>query len=324
MAKVNSSNAIGVVIPAFKATRSILEVLSRIGPEVSHIVVVDDSCPENTGEFVKSNCRDSRVQVVQNKENMGVGGATILGMSIIADSVDVLVKIDADGQMDPTRLRLLTDPISLGEADYAKATRFTRIEHLKGMPVLRILGNGALTFLSKLSTGYWSLTDPTNGYIALSANLYKAIPLEKLDKRFFFESDLLFRANLARALVLDIPMEAIYGDEISSLSVSRAFFSFAWKHGIRILKRLWYRYFVLEWSPGTIFLLAGLTTFLFGLQGAIRLATLGNGSGSEATAGEVMLYALPLIIGYQSLMTFVTLDVSSSPTASQFSKGTFG
>lgn len=304
---------VGVVIPTYKAKSTILGVLSEIPDAVSEIVVVDDSCPEKTGKLVEENSDDRRVSVLFHEENTGVGGATLSGMKHLCDKVDVLVKVDADGQMDLSKMNLLVSDISSGRADYSKATRLKKREDFKQMPFIRLFGNSLLTLFSKASSGYWSLTDPTNGYIAIHSNLFKALPIEKIDKRFFFESDMLCKSYLVGAVVTETPVSAIYADESSNLSVAHSAFVFPLKHFRRLARRIFLAYFIYEWNPGSIFLLAGIATSLFGLMGAANLAFFSE-STVPATAGEVMLFALPLIVGYQSLLSFVSYDVANSPS----------
>ena len=209
---------ITVVIPCFKVRSHILDVLSRIGPEVSRIYVVDDCCPENSGLHVQQNCRDERVVVIRSASNQGVGGAVLTGYSAaIADGADIIVKIDGDGQMDPRLLPRMVQPILKGHADYTKGNRFYDLTHIRRMPTIRLIGNAILSFMSKLSTGYWKVLDPNNGYTAIDARLIAHLPLERISKRYFFETDMLFRLNILRAVVMDIPMDAIYADEQSNL-----------------------------------------------------------------------------------------------------------
>jgi len=54
----NTNPKIAVVIPSYKVRNHILGVISQIGPEVGRIYVVDDCCPDGSGDFVESNCRD--------------------------------------------------------------------------------------------------------------------------------------------------------------------------------------------------------------------------------------------------------------------------
>ena len=89
-----------------------MDVIHRIGPEVDIILCVDDACPEKSGDFIEANCSDSRVKVLRNEQNRGVGGAVVRGyMEAIGLGLDVVVKIDGDGQMDPTLLRQFATPI---------------------------------------------------------------------------------------------------------------------------------------------------------------------------------------------------------------------
>ena len=203
---------VAIVIPAFRVKEHILQVIEKVGPEVSDILVVDDCCPEGSGDFVRNNCADVRVRVIFNKSNKGVGGATISGyLEALKIGSDVIVKVDGDGQMDPALIPDLIHPILSGEADYTKGNRFFNLASLKSMPLIRLFGNSVLSFVSKLASGYWNVMDPTNGFTAIHASVLKVLPLEKIDERYFFESDMLFRLNTVRAVVKELPMEASYG-----------------------------------------------------------------------------------------------------------------
>ena len=124
------------------------------------------------------------------------------------------------------------------------------------MPKIRIIGNLGLSFLNKISTGYWELFDPTNGFIAFKSSALKRVRLEKTDNRYFFESDLLFQCALAQITFSQLPMQSIYANEISSLKPSREISRFAKKHLINLLKRLVYQYFVLDFNADRLSYLA--------------------------------------------------------------------
>src|SRR5690606_5403748 len=100
------------------------------------------------------------------------------------------------------------------------------------------------SFLNKLSSGYWSVFDPTNGYTAIQLNVLKKLPLDKVSNRYFFESDLLFRLNTLRANVVDVPMSAVYLDEKSSLVVQKVIFEFLINHARNSIKRIFYSYYL--------------------------------------------------------------------------------
>jgi dolichol-phosphate mannosyltransferase len=232
---------ISVVIPAFKVSKHILGLLAKIGPEVGAIYVVDDGRPEKTGELVVKNCTDSRVHVIYHPENRGVGGAVMTGYrTALRDGVEIIVKLDGDGQMNPSLIPRIVRSIQQEQADYTEGNRFFNVEYIREMPLLRILGNLALSFFSKLSSGYWHIFDPNNGFTAINAKAAAQLPLNKISSRYFFESDMLFRLNLMRAVVVDVPMDAFYGDETSNLRLRLSVFEFGGKHIRNAFNRILY------------------------------------------------------------------------------------
>lgn len=218
---------ISVVIPCYRVKKHIQDVISQIGPEVIRIYAVDDCCPEQSGDFILQNVTDPRVVVLRNSVNLGVGGAMKNGYrQALQDGMDIIIKIDGDGQMDPSLIPMFSTPIQDGEADYAKGNRFYDLTHISQMPLIRILGNSALSFMTKLSTGYWNVFDVNNGFVAIHANVLSHINLDKVSDRYFFESDMLYQFGLLRGKVVDIPMDALYADEESNLKIKKYFLIF--------------------------------------------------------------------------------------------------
>ncbi|MGI6525610.1 MAG: glycosyltransferase family 2 protein [Bdellovibrionota bacterium] len=305
---------VAVVIPSYKVKKSILSVISEIGEEVSKIYVVDDACPERSGEFVKANCKDKRVEVLFNPENSGVGGATITGFKkALEDEVDIVIKLDGDGQMNPKLIPTLIAPLLSGSADYVKGNRFFHLESLKEMPLVRLIGNAGLSFISKAASGYWNLMDPTNGYIAIDAAVLKFLPLEKINKRFFFESDLLFRLNTIRAVVREVPMDAVYKDETSNLNVFQSLVTFPLQYLRCFIKRIFYTYFLRGFGVCSLEIILGSVLFGFGFIYALYHWCLGMSRGIPSPTGTVMLAAIMMIFGFQLLLAAVLFDMQNIP-----------
>jgi dolichol-phosphate mannosyltransferase len=306
--------SIAVVIPCFRVGRLVLDVISRIGPEVGWIFIVDDACPVNTGALVKSECKDPRVQVILHEENQGVGGATVTGYKAAIDTdAKVVIKLDGDGQMDPALIPNLARLILLGRADYVKGNRFHRISDVAGMPPARLFGNAALSFLTKLSSGYWQLFDPTNGFTAIQRDVLAEISLDFLAKRYFFESDVLYNLNQLRAVVSEMPMRAVYGEEPSSLSPMRVLGPFLKGNLRNFCRRLIYTYFIRNFSLASLELLLSLPLIAFGLIYGILHWARSLSDSIPAASGVVMAAALPLIIGTQLLLSWLNYDVSNQP-----------
>lgn len=305
---------IAVVIPSYKVTRHIKSVISQIPEYVWRIYVVDDACPEQSGKFVEEQIVDERVHVLYHEQNQGVGGAVMTGYKhALADDADVIVKIDGDGQMDPTLLPDFIEPILTGEADYTKGNRFYELEGLQTMPFVRLFGNAVLSFMTKLSSGYWNLFDPTNGYTAIHADVARRLPFEKISCRYFFETDMLFRLNILRAVAMDIPMDAKYADEISSLKIKKIIGEFLWKHLRNFLKRIFYNYYLRDLSVASIELPLGLLMLLFGISfGCVQWFESAQ-TGHFTSTGTIMLTAMPILMGFQLILAFIGYDIASVP-----------
>ena len=306
---------IAVVIPCYRVKDKVLGVIESIGPGVHSIICVDDACPQNSGEFVRGRTRDPRVVVLRHAENQGVGGAMVTGYAhALSQRMDIVVKIDGDGQMDTGLIPVFVEPVARGDADYTKGNRFTRPDDVKGMPRIRMFGNSVLSLMAKLSTGYWKNLDPTNGYTAVHASVLKKLPLDRISKRYFFETDMLFQLRIIDACVWDIPTTSRYQDEKSGLVWFKVAPLFLARHVRNTLVRIFYFYVVRDFNLATLQLATGIPLFLFGLIfGLVRwresLAT-----GVAATPGSVMLAALPVLVGIQMMLSFLSYDMSSVPT----------
>lgn len=305
---------IGVIIPCYKVKSHILGVIKEIGDEVSVIYVVDDCCPNESGKYVEENCRDERVRVIYNEKNLGVGGATMRGYKeAIKDEIDIVAKVDGDGQMDPKLIHQFVAPIIKRRADYTKGNRFFNPDDVMSMPRVRLIGNAILSFLTKLSSGYWNVFDPTNGYTAIHTDVIKCMALDKIDGRYFFESDILFRLNIIRAVVVNVPMKANYGSEVSNLSIKKIVMPFLSKHLRNTLKRIAYNYYIRDFSFASICLVVGFAATSFG---AIYGASAWIESAYHnrfSSSGVVMIATLPIILGMQLILSFINYDVTITP-----------
>ncbi len=314
VASQNRSARIAVVIPCYRVVAAIAEVIGGIGPEVERIYVVDDGCPDGSGDFVERDNRDPRVRVLRNSTNQGVGGAVMHGYrEAVAEGMDVIVKMDGDGQMDARMLGRLVRPILDGRADYTKGNRFYDLARIGRMPPLRLFGNSALSFMAKFSTGYWGMFDPANGYTAISARVAAHLPLDKISRRYFFETDMLFRLNLLRAAVIDVPMHAIYGAETSHMKIGRIVPEFLAKHARNFVKRIFYNYFLRDMSLASLELALGGAMLVFGLCFGAYHWMRALLDGTPTALGIIMFAALPILIGLQLVLAFLAHDIASVP-----------
>lgn len=312
--KILNTSGVAVVIPCYKVNHHIHEVIASIPDWVERIYAVDDCCPEQSGQLVANTLKDTRVRVIYHSENKGVGGAVMSGYrAAIEEKMRVVVKIDGDGQMDPALLPDFVLPILEGEADYTKGNRFYNLEEIHQMPGLRLFGNAVLSLLNKLSSGYWDIFDPTNGYTAVHVDVLRKLPFGKISERYFFESDMLFRLNTLRARVIDIPMDANYGDEESSLKISQIIGEFAMKNIKNTIKRIFYNYYLRDMSLASIELLLAIPLIIFGIVYGSWHWMESAAEGAATPAGTIMLAFLPIVIGVQLFLSFLSYDIENVP-----------
>jgi hypothetical protein len=291
----------------------IVSVVQTIPSYVSKIIVVDDACPEQSGLHVEANCTDPRVEVIYREKNGGVGAATKSGYQRgLKLGANIFIKIDGDGQMDPKEIKQLIKPIELGIATYCKGNRFVSLEYIRQMPRVRMFGNIALSFISKVSSGYWSIRDPNNGFTAIHRKLLENLNLDEIDNRYFFESDMLFNLYIEKAVVKDVPMKAQYNNEQSNLSVFKSTFEFSYKHLRNFSKRIKHQ-MLQDFSLASLQLISGVILFISGMIIGLTNWIFGIANSQETNAGTVGLVAILLILGLNSVYLFFETDVRSEP-----------
>ena len=304
-----------VIIPAYCVENQLSAVLNGIPQYVRHIVVVNDASPDGTADVINiASHKDQRIVSVTHGENQGVGGAMISGYKkAIQLGGQIVVKLDGDGQMTPADISALIAPLITGQADFTKGNRFRDFLALGRMPLIRRVGNVALSFLAKSATGYWNCFDPTNGFLAMRGEVLAQLPLDHIHHSYFFEISQLSQLYLVGACLRDVPIQARYADETSNLSILRVLSEFPPALLLLFLRRILLHYFLYDFSIGSVYLLVGLPLFLFGLIfGSLEWIHYAS-RAIPAPTGTVMLATLTVILGIQFLLSAVSIDLQSVP-----------
>jgi dolichol-phosphate mannosyltransferase len=309
-----SEITISVVIPAYGVEGHLADLLSRIDSQIKHIIVVDDFCPQNSGQIALQAAKtDKRISVIFHEQNMGVGGAVKTGyLEALRLNSDFIVKLDGDGQMNPEDIGELIWPLVHLKSNYSKGNRFYDSSVFTKMPKIRLIGNIILSFFAKLSTGYWLIFDPNNGFTAIEARTLRKIPLEKIDNRYFFESDMLYQLNLLNSSVIDVSLPANYGTEKSGLSVTKSIFEFLYKHNRNFAKRIVYSYFIREFSLASLQLVFGSALLTFGLIFGLFNYITSKINETATPTGTLILIAMSVLSGLQFLLGFFSHDMQRS------------
>lgn len=303
---------IGIVIPCYNVEKHIEKVIRDIPSYVDRIIAVNDASRDRTADIL-TRLKEPRLIVIQHEKNEGVGGATVTGFGrALQEDIDILVKMDGDEQMDANYLPFLLDPILDGYS-YAKGNRWLHSQELSRMPFLRRWGNFCLTFLTKITSGYWHIFDPQNGFWAIKTSDLRVLDLNKIHKRFFLENDMLVQLNIFNLRVKDVPIPARYGDEKSTMKLYKIVLSFPFFLFDRLIYRFYQKHILRDFSPVAIFILAGLPLFLWGVGFGLYSWWKAMSMQTVATTGTVMLSVLPLLMGFELILQGIILEINETP-----------
>jgi glycosyltransferase involved in cell wall biosynthesis len=304
---------IAVVVPAYREENHIAGVIATMPAIVDDIIVVDDASPDNTLSVAQAAATE-RTTVIHHEVNQGVGGAIITGhRKAVELGADISVIMAGDGQMDVDYLPQLLDPITDQGYGFSKANRLFSNASFAGMPRHRVFGNIVLTFLTKISSGYWNMVDPQNGYTAITRNALSLVPLDKVAKRYEFENDLLIWLNINNVRVIDVPIPAIYGEEVSGIRLHKVVPRLLGTLWSGFWRRFWFKYVLWSFSPIALLLVLGTLLFVFGVIIGIWAVAISLGTTQTVSTGTWLLAVAPTLVGIQFLLHAFMLDIEATP-----------
>jgi len=309
---VYKGHKIAAVVPAYNEGKLIAKTITEMPDFVDLVVVVNDCSTDDTGAKARA-VNDPRVIVIDHEHNTGVGGSILDGHAAALElGADIDVVMAGDAQMDPAYLPALLDPICEQGYEFTKANRFFSRTSYAGMPLIRMLGSIALSFATKVATGYWNLFDPQNGYTATHRSALQRLDLARIARGYEFENDLLIWLNIANARAKDIPVPARYSDEVSTMRIHRVILPI----GTLLLRGFWRRMFLKHVLPSfsAVALLFFTGVFLLAIGTVVGIWVVIETLGPPiASTGSVLLSVGPLLTGVHMLVAALTLDIQSTP-----------
>jgi glycosyltransferase involved in cell wall biosynthesis len=302
---------ITVVVPAYNEEPLISQTITSMPDFVDRVIVVDDKSTDSTADRVRE-VGDPRVILISHEQNLGVGGSILTGHKKALElGGDIDVVMAGDAQMNPDYLDKLLDPIVEDGYGFTKANRFFNGESFEGMPLHRVFGNVILSFMTKLASGYWQLFDPQNGYTAIGHDSLKRLQLNKIATGYQFENDFLISLSILGVRAKDVPIPAVYGDEISGMrlravipQISSLLFSGFWK-------RIWFKYVLWSFSPIALLLFTGIFLVIWGIGWGVFDVIYAIGVNSP-TPASALLSVAPLMTGIYMLIQALVLDIQET------------
>lgn len=305
---------IAIVVPAYNEETQIERTVRTMPDYVDKIIVVDDRSKDRTAEIVEGLAiEDERVILIRHEKNGGVGKAIGTGYIWCRENdIDIAVVMAGDGQMDPDDMPALLDPVVDNKADYTKGNRLITGEAWKKIPKIRYLGNSALTFLTKIASGYWHVTDSQTGYTALNKKALHLLPLEDIYPRYGMPNDFLVTCNIYNMRVMDVPINPIYGvGEKSGIRVSRVIFSLSFLMARLFVRRMVQKYIIRDFHPLIFFYAFGGFLLLLDIPLIVRLIVLWitEGFAPPMTALAILFCTF---MGMQSILFAMLFDMEAN------------
>ncbi len=198
------------IVPAFNAANLISGMLADLQAVIPahRTIVVDDGSSDETFRVAST----AGVLVVQHPMNRGKGAALATGFKkAVGMGLGHVITLDADGQHNPAEIPKFVRRVAETGADIVVGNRFGALGE---MPWLRRATNW-LTSKMVSTLARTPIPDSQNGYRMISARVINAVELEMT--RYEAESEILIKAGKRGFLIDSVPVETIYGQEVSAI-----------------------------------------------------------------------------------------------------------
>lgn len=308
---------VAAILPCYNEEKLIGKTIETMPDFVDHIIAVDDNSTDNTWKTIQRIARiNKKVIPIHLEINQGIGGAYISGFEkSLSGRADLVFTMAGDAQCNQNYMANMVDTLLDNGLDYVKANRFVHLEELKQMPRFRRVGNTIITILTKFSSGYYSVFDSQNGYGVFTRKALEKLPFEHIGRRYDYENTLLIALSIMGARIRDEPVPAIYGDEVSTIPVFKTTLRALRVVWVGFWKRMYHKYILINFHPIALFLISGIMLSGIGFVFGTYLTFERIISGVSPSTGTVMLSILPIILGFQLLLTAITMDMNNESSS---------
>lgn len=260
------------------------------------------------------NDNDNDRIVLINSENSGPGGAVSLGYKWCRDhGIDCTVVIDGDGQMDPSEMKDIIRPVVYEEIDYVKGNRLQHPASRIIVPQIRYFGNNILSLLTKIASGYWSVSDTQTGYTAISLNALERIPIHEIYHSYGYPNDLLVKLNIANCILGEVPIKPVYDiGEQSKMKIIKVIPRLSILLIKDFMSRIWRKYLINSFHPLFIFYFTGFLLSILNLPVIIKIIWKVIVLGGSVTTGWYMTFLLLALFSFQSIGFGLWMDMQDN------------
>ena len=252
--------------------------------------------------------------VLIDQENSGVGGAVSVGYKWCREHrIDCTGVMDGDGQMDPSELKSIVEPVCREDIDYVKGDRLSHKAARYIIPKIRRFGNRVLSLLTKIASGYWHISDSQSGYTAISLNALDEIDLYKIYRRYGYPNDILTKLNAVNCSIRLVPIKPVYDvGEQSSMKIGKVIPRITWL----LIKCFFYRisekYFKNSFHPLFLFYIIGIALFIAIIPIFIYIIHTLYFTDGRVTTGIYMLFVLFAMFSFQAMGFGMWMDIQDN------------
>ena len=210
--------SVHVVLPAYKAARTVAQVADEIPVEaVDRVLLVDDASPDDTAQAALA----AGFEVLRHPTNRGYGAnQKTCYVRAALDGADIVVMVHGDNQYDPALVADMVRPIEEGHADVVIGSRLLDDETIAGgMPRWKWVGNRGLTWAENKAFAR-DFSEYHTGYRAFSVPFLRTIAFARNADDFVFDQQIFAQLVARDARVVELAIPTRYFLEASSVSFS--------------------------------------------------------------------------------------------------------
>lgn len=254
-----------------------------------------------------------RLILINLKKNGGVGTAIAIGYKWSkAAQIACTAVMAGDGQMDPGELASICTPVVKENIDYVKGNRLIHRSAFDLIPRKRFFGNSILSILTKIASGYWSVSDTQTGYTAISLRALRAIDIPGIYPRYGMPNDMLVKLNIASCSLREVEIKPIYHvGETSKLKINKVILPISWLLLKSFFKRLYHKYLFRDFHPLFVLYHMSFILLLTSIPYAIKLLSL-MFIEQPANPLTALAFMFLSITGFQALLFAMWMDIQDN------------
>ena len=198
-----------VIIPTYNEKENIVNIISAVFAleDTFHILVVDDSSPDGTGDIVRNLQQKypHTLHLSVRKIKDGLGKAYIHGFRwALQNEYDYIFEMDADFSHNPEDLPRLFNACL--NADMAVGSRYSKGVNVVNWPMGRVLLSYFASKYVRFILGI-PVHDTTAGFVCFSKQVLETIGLDNVRlKGYGFQIEMKFRAFKKDFKIVEVPI----------------------------------------------------------------------------------------------------------------------